>query len=54
MKIANISERFLIYLVEQSFLIPLSSLLDYSLGIKARILGFLLSYNIDFSKSFLP
>ncbi len=54
MKLMDISERMLIYITEQSFLIPISSLLDYSFNFKAIILGFFISYKLDFLKGVDP
>ena len=49
-RISDLSERFLIYVSEQAFLIPLSSLMDYALHVKAVLLGFFLIYHIEFLK----
>jgi hypothetical protein len=53
MKLIDISERFLIYVSEQSFLISLTSLVAMELNIKAVLLGFLIAYRIDFFAGFL-
>ncbi len=59
MKLINISERFIIYITEQSLLISLTSLtsltslISSSLKIKAAFLGFFIAYKIDFIKGFL-
>ncbi len=53
MKPLDISERFLIYVTEQSFLVSLTSLIALSLNIKAVFLGFFLSYKVSFVEGFL-
>jgi hypothetical protein len=52
MKLIDISERFIIYITEQSFLISLSSLIAMELNIKAVFLGFFIAYKIDFVTGF--
>ncbi|MEM4835325.1 MAG: stage II sporulation protein M [Ferroplasma sp.] len=52
MKLMDISERFIIYLTEQSFLISLTSLVAIELHIKAVFLGFFIAYKIDFVTGF--
>ena len=54
MKISDLSERYLSYMIEQSFLIPLSALIDFSLGVKSRLLGFFVAYNISFINGLNP
>ncbi len=51
-KIADLSERFLIYITEQSFLISLTSLTAAYFHIKEAFLGFFVSYKIDFKIGF--
>ena len=52
MKLMDISERFIIYVTEQSFLISLTSLVAMELNIKAVFLGFSIAYRIDFVTGF--
>ena len=52
MKLMDISERFIIYVTEQSFLISLTSLIAMELNIKAVFLGFFIAYRIDFATRF--
>jgi len=52
MKLMDISERFIIYLTEQSFLISLTSLVALELKIRAVFLGFFIAYKIDFVTGF--
>ena len=52
MKLMDISERFIIYVTEQSFLISLTSLIAMELNIKAVFLGFFIAYRIDFVTGF--
>ena len=52
MRLATIGNRYLAYLVEQSFLIPLSSLVVYLLGTKPLILGFFLAFKLNFQGGF--
>ncbi len=54
MKISDLSERYLSYMIEQSFLIPLSALIDFSLGVKSRLLDFFVAYNISFINGLNP
>lgn len=49
MRISNISERFILYVTEQSVLISLTSLISLSMNIKAAFLGFLVAYNSEFT-----
>ncbi|MHB1811498.1 MAG: hypothetical protein ACYCPR_03680 [Thermoplasmataceae archaeon] len=48
MRIAGLGDRYISYMVEQSFLIPLSSIVVYLFGVKPVILSFFLVYKIDF------
>ncbi len=50
MKPFDLSERFLVYMIEQSFLISTTSLILYSVNIKARLLGLFLVYKVNFVK----
>jgi hypothetical protein len=51
MRLATLGNRYIAYLVEQSFLIPVSSLLVYLLGTKTLILGFFLLFKLNFQGS---
>jgi len=53
MKLISLSERFIIYITEQSILISLTSLIVSILNIKAAFLGFFIAYKIDFDTGFL-
>lgn len=48
MKLATIGNRYVSYFVEQSFLIPISTLMTFFLGVKPVLLGFFLAYKLDF------
>ena len=50
MKIMDLSERYITYITEQTFLIPLSVIIDYLLKIKVPLLGFFLAYRLEFIK----
>ena len=47
MKLASIPNRYVSYVVEQSFLVPVSALLTYSFGVKPVILGVILAYKLN-------
>ena len=47
MKLASIPNRYVSYVVEQSFLVPVSALLTYSFGVKPVILGVFLAYKLN-------
>jgi hypothetical protein len=53
-KLSDLSERFIVYIAEQSFLISLTSLVALSLNIKAAFLGFFITYKVDFIEGFSP
>jgi hypothetical protein len=52
MRLVDISERFIIYVTEQSFFISLTSLIAMTLNLKAVFLGFFIAYKIDFIMGF--
>ncbi len=52
MKILSLGDRFIIYLIEQSFLISLTSMVIPVFHIKAVFLGFFVAYKIDFIMGF--
>ncbi len=53
MKLLNLSERFIIYVTEQSFLISITSMISLYFHIKAVFLGFFEAYRISFSTGFM-
>ena len=53
MKLLNLSERFIVYATEQSFLISITSLVSLYFHIKAAFLGFFEAYRIDFYVGFM-
>lgn len=44
----GLGERFILYITEQSILIPTSSLLEYAVNVKATLLTFFLFYSTNF------
>jgi len=52
MKVLDLSERYLIYITEQLFLMPISIMVAYSINIKPGLLCFFLSYKTAFSNGF--
>ena len=53
MKLISLSEKFIIYVTEQTILISLTSLIASIFHIKDAFLGFFLAYKIDFIPGFL-
>ena len=53
MNLLNLSERFIIYITEQSFLISITSMISLYFHIKAAFLGFFEAYRIDFYTGFM-
>ena len=53
MKLINLSERFVAYITEQSFLISITSMTSLYFHIKAAFLGFFEAYKIDFYTGFI-
>lgn len=48
MRLMDLGERFILYITEQSILIPTSSLLEYAVNVKATLLTFFLFYSTNF------
>ncbi len=48
MRLVTLGNRYVAYLAEQSFLIPLSSLAAYLPGSKPVILGFFFAFKLNF------
>ncbi len=46
----DLSERYMIYITEQAFLIPSSVTIDFLLKIKVPLLGFFIAYKLEFIK----
>jgi hypothetical protein len=54
MRLVDISERFIIYVTEQSFFISLTSLIAMTLNLKAVFLGFFIAYKNRFYYGIFP